>query len=211
MKGTWIKYTAAQLAWIKGRSKLPRRALHLLFVKKFRRRDVTVDALKALCLRKGWKTGRTGCYPKGSVPMNKGQKMPFNANCARTQFKKGQHPPNAKPVGYEKKSKDGYIEISIAETNPHTGYARRFVLKHKYLWEKQNGPVPKGHCLKSIDGDKTNTDPGNWQLIHRAVLLRLNGKWGPHYDSAPAELKPTILTLAQLDHKARALRQGKEH
>jgi hypothetical protein len=77
--------------------------------------------------------------------------MPYNANSAATQFKKGGVPPNAKFLGYERVSKDGYIEISINQKNPHTGYERRFVLKHKYLWETQNGPVPAGMCLKCLD------------------------------------------------------------
>ena len=48
-KGTWFHYTPTQLAWIKAHRKLPRRALHLLFTKKFHRTDTTVDALKRLC------------------------------------------------------------------------------------------------------------------------------------------------------------------
>lgn len=209
MKGKWIKYTAKQLAWIKSHKKLPRRALHLLFVKKFRRLDLTVDALKALCLRHGWKTGRTGCYPKGAVPANKGKKMPFNANCAATQFKKGQRPPNAKPVGYEKTTKDGYIEVSIAETNPHTGYGRRFVLKHRYLWEKLNGPVPKGMRLKSLDGNRLNTDPANWVAVPMSMGPRLAGRWSMNYDKAPVDLKPTIFAIAKLEEAARAKRSRK--
>lgn len=207
MKGTWLKYTAKQLAWIKARRLMPRRAMHLLFVKKFRRKGVTADALKALCLRKGWKTGRTGQYPKGSVPLNKGQKMPFNANCAATQFKKGSVPPNAKPVGHERIDKDGYVWIIIAGINPHTGYPRRYVMKHCWLWEKANGPIAKGHVLKCVDGNKANTDPKNWVPISRAMLLRLNGRWAPHYDSAPAELKPTILASAKLLTRAMAMRR----
>lgn len=207
MKGTYVNYTAEELAWIKRRCELPRRALQLLFVKTFRRQDVTVDAIKALCTRKGWKSGRTGCFAPGAVPANKGKKMPFNANCAATQFKKGQRPPNAKPIGHERvDTKDGYVWISIAENNPYTGFPRRYVMKHCYLWEQANGPIPKGHVLKCLDGNKLNTDPSNWTPISRAMLLRLNGRWTTHYDSAPAELKPTLLAIAKLEQAARSLR-----
>lgn len=211
MKGTWIQYTSAELAWIKARQTLPRRAIHLLFVKKFKRRDVDVDAIKSLCTRKGWKTGRTGCFEPGAVPANKGKKMPYNANTAATQFKKGQRPPNAKPVGHERvDTKDGYVWISIAETNPYTGFPRRYVMKHCHLWEQANGPIPKGHVLKCLDGNKLNTAPENWTPISRALLLKLNGRWSVHYDSAPAELKPTILAIAKLDQKSREICKGKE-
>ena len=53
---------------------------------------------------------------------------------------------------HERINVDGYVEMSIAETNPYTGYERRYVHKHVHLWEASNGPVPKDHCLKCVDG-----------------------------------------------------------
>ena len=67
---------------------------------------------------------------------------------------------------HERTSKDGYVEISVDQVNPHTGYERRFVHKHRHLWEQANGPLPDGMCLKCLDGDKTNTAPLNLSLIH---------------------------------------------
>ncbi len=198
MKGRWIIYTARELAWIKRHSTEPRRVAHARFCQVFGRTDVTVDSFKQLCLRRGWKTGRTGCFPKGHVPDNKGKRMPYNANSAATQFKKGSIPPNRKWIGHERVDPDGYVWISVAERNPHTGHARRYVPKHKYLWEKLNGPVPKGYVLKSKDGHRRNTDPSNWILIPQSLLPFLNGHRGPSYDDAPSELKPAILTMAKL-------------
>lgn len=215
MKGTCIRYTAKQLAWIKRHRKLPRREAQRLFTKKFRRKDVSVDAIKALCTRKGWMTGRTGCFPKGSVPFNKGKPCPpgkggNSRNARKTQFKKGQRPHTTKHVGYEYVAKkDGYVYLCVPEINPHTGFEHRFVLKHKYLWEKLHGPVPEGHCLKSRDGIRTNTDPANWFLIPRAMLPRLAGRWGTNYDTAPPEVKPTLFAIAKLESKARTIRRGK--
>jgi hypothetical protein len=204
MKGTPIAYTARQLAFIKRRKKMPRRELYAAFVKAFpRRRNVSIANLIALCKRKGWLTGRDGRYPKGAVPANKGKKMPFNENSARTQFKKGQLPHTTKYAGHERVSKDGYVEISVNETNPHTGFERRYVLKHRWLWEKKHGPVPKGMALK-CKGDRLNTDPSNWEMIPRALLPRLNSRWGKRrYDAAPAEVKPTIMAIAKLEQRLR--------
>lgn len=170
---------------------------------------MNLENLKALCSRRGWKTGRTGCFPEGHVPANKGKKMPFNANSARTQFKKGQRPKNTKKPGDEYVSaKDGYVYLCIPETNPHTGFEHRFVLKHKYLWEQANGPVPEGHCLKSLDGNRQNTSPSNWTLIPRSLLPRLAGRWNVPYDRAPAKLKPTIMAAARLRHAAKTRRES---
>lgn len=197
-KGRPLAYSKAELSWIKRRRKMPRQELHALFVETFAR-AVSQDALHATCLRHGWLTGRDGGFEKGHAPANKGKKMPFNANSARTQFKKGQLPRNIKYLGHEYTDKDGYVLISVAETNPHTGFERRYVFKHRWLWEQKHGPVPKGMVLK-CKGDKSVTAPSNWELMPRGVLARLNRRSGVRYDQAPAEFKPTIMAVAKLQH-----------
>lgn len=214
MKGRAIKYSTQELAWLSANRGLTIGDYHRAFQKRFKRQDVSANNLHALRKRNGWKTGRTGQFQAGQKPHNKGKKMPFHPNSARTQFKKGNLPHNTNHLGHERVSKDGYVEISIDERNPHTGYERRYVLKHRYLWEKANGPVPKGMCLKCRDGNKTNTDPENWALIPRALLPRLNGgKSGklPKYDEAEPELRPTILAVAQLSHAAKQAKSGERH
>ncbi|TXC73932.1 HNH endonuclease [Sphingorhabdus soli] len=204
MKGQRILYTADELAWIEAHCALARRALHRKFVRRFGRDDITVDHVKALCTRKGWATGRDGRFDPGHIPANKGKPMPYHPNSAATRFKPGHLPANVKYLGHERLSKDGYVEISVAETNPHAGYERRYVHKHRWLWERANGPVPDGMVLKCLDGDKANTDPTNWEAIPRGMLPRLNGRFGRNYDDAPAELKPLIMKIARLEHRARA-------
>lgn len=198
-KGKATVYSNAEMAWIKAHSREDRRAMHRAFQQRFGRPDVLQANLAALCKRKGWLTGRSGRFEAGMVPYNTGKKMPFNANTARTQFKPGQRPHNTKFAGHERIIPDGYVEISVNEKNPHTGYGRRYVQKHRHLWEKKNGKVPPGHCLKCLDGNRRNTAPDNWIVVPRAVLPRLNGRWTEMpYDSAPAEIKPLLLTVAKL-------------
>lgn len=209
MKGHRIPYSPEELAWIERRQTMPRRALHAAFVTQFGRHEVTVDCIKALCSRKGWKTGRDGRYHKGREPENKGKRCPpgkggRHPNARATQFKKGRLPHNHHGAGHERiDSKDGYVVLIVAETNPWTGAATRPVHKHRWLWEKANGPIPEGHVLKCVGEDKTNCDPSNWRLVERALLPRLNGRFGRDYDNAPAELKPVIMTIAELEHSAR--------
>lgn len=207
MKGRQIPYSANELAWIKARAKRNRRETHAAFCEQFGRPDVSLKNFNALCKRNGWFTGRTGHFVKGQEPANKGKKMPpgvggNHPNARRTQFKKGQLPHNTKYLGHERLTVDGYVEISVDEVNPHTGYERRYVQKHRWLWEQKNGPVPEGHALKCLDGNKQNTDPSNWEAIPRALLPLLNGGRASimHYDAAPAELKPAILATAKLKH-----------
>lgn len=211
MKGRAITYSAEELAWIEANHDLPRRDLHARFVARFERPDVSQSNLTALCKRKGWLTGRTGRFVPGQESWNKGKPMPSHPNSAKTQFKKGNRPHTWRGPGHEMVCpKDGYVYLIVAERNPHTGAATNRVLKHKYLWEQANGPLPEDHCLKCLDGDKTNTDPANWEAIPRALLPRLNGRFGRDYDTAPHELKPVIMATAKLEHAAREARKPKD-
>ncbi|MEP2782807.1 MAG: HNH endonuclease signature motif containing protein [Pseudoruegeria sp.] len=200
MNGKTIIYSAKELAWLKANQKLPRKVAHAKFIIEFERKDVSFDNIKSLYTRNGWASGRTGRFEKGHEPHNLGKKMPFNANSAATRFQPGTPPHNTKFIGHERVTKDGYLEISVADINPHTGADRRYVQKHRHLWEKLNGPVPDGMCLKCLDGDKTNTAPENWACIPRNLLPRLNNRWGRKYDSAEPEVKPTLMTIAKLEH-----------
>ena len=125
MRGGAIHYSASELAWVEAHRELTRQQLHIEFVAKFERSDVTKNNLTALCKRRGWYTGRNGRFVPGQVSLTKGMKMPFNENSARTQFKKGQTPHHRKQVGHTRRSKDGYVEVLVDPVNPHTGAAQR--------------------------------------------------------------------------------------
>ncbi|MBG6211756.1 hypothetical protein IWQ49_006447 [Labrenzia sp. EL_126] len=204
MRGNWIKYSADELEWLEANKELPRRILHDYFVRIFKRTDVSYDNIKSLCTRRKWNTGRDGRFGAGHVPANKGQKMPYNANSARTQFKKGHRGGEAekkyKPIGTERVTRDGYVERKIHDGMP---LQSRWKAVQRIRWEELNGPLSEGMALKCLDGDKANTDPSNWVAVPRAMLPRLNGIHGRDYDSAPAELKPVIMTLTRLEHEAR--------
>lgn len=200
--GRHWKFSAAEIAWLHDNCTMVIGEYHRAFCQQFNRSDVTACALHGLRKKNKWATGRDGHFNKGSVSWNKGKKLGNNPGSARTQFKKDTHPHNTKWAGYEHLRSDGYIEISVEQTNPHTGFERRMVMKHKWLWEKAHGPVPEGMALK-CKGDRLNTDPSNWELVPRGLLPRLNGKSGRGYDYAPAELKPTIMAVAKLEHRVR--------
>ena len=91
-------------------------------------------------------------------------------------------------------------------------FQRRWRGVHLIRWEEANGPLPPGHCLKCLDGDKLNTAPKNWACVPRALLPRLIGG-NRHrnllpFDEAPPELRPILLATARLEHAAREARQN---
>lgn len=219
MKGRAIAYSADEMEWLEANRLMVISDYHRAFCAEFGRDDVSAVNLHSLRKRKGWKTGRTGQFSKGSVPHNYGKpcepgKGGRHPNARKTQFKKGRLPHNAQGAGHERiDSKDGYVVMIVDEVNPWTGAKTRPVHKHVYLWEQINGPVPDGHCLKCRDGNKLNTDPSNWELIPRGVLPRLNGGRATRimaYDTAPDELKPVLMTIARVDHKASELRRKRK-
>ena len=210
--GRAIGWLPEERAWIAARQDWPRRDLHAAFCAFWLRRDVRLGAFTSFCKREGLVTGRTGCFARGQESSNKGKAMTpeVRAKCASTMFRKGNVSHTARGAGHERIcSKDGYVILIVAETNPWSGAATRPVHKHRWLWEKANGPVPEGMALKCLDGDRTNCDPSNWEAIPRGLLPRLNGRFGRGYDGAAPEVKPLIMAIAKLEHAARSARAGK--
>ncbi|TPM42056.1 HNH endonuclease [Mesorhizobium sp. B2-3-4] len=197
------------MAWLAANHALPISEYHAAFTASFPREDVRPKNLHALRKRMGWKTGRTGCFVKGHAPLNKGKSCPpgkggNHPNARATQFRTGHGRSGIavdlyKPVGTERLSKDGYREVKIHDGMP---LQSRWRGVHLVEWERLNGPVPKGCALKCLDGNRKNTDPSNWEAVPRGLLPRLNGKSRRDYDHAPAELRPTIMAIAKLEHRA---------
>lgn len=162
-------------------------------------------------LRCGDNRGGATRFKKGQVPANKGVKHPKGwapGRMRETQFTKGQAGWNWRPIGAERRIGGyRYTKVSDHRRVPHTV---NWKATHILRWEAINGPVPEGHALKCLDGDRLNVEPNNWQAVPRAMFPRLNGGRGRKlsFDAAPEELKPTIMAMAQLEHAVR--RRSKE-
>ena len=187
-----IKYTSEMLEWVKdNQADIPRSELTEMFNDKFNM-DLGRGTLAALCNRKGWKSRHSGRIEKGAVPWNKDKKGYMGANA--TSFKKGQTPKNHRPVGSERITRDGYMEVKIKEPN-------KWRLKHIVVWERHNGPLPKGHCIRLLDNDRTNCDPNNLICVSRganATSNKLNKA-----NTGDVELNKAILMTEHLKDKIR--------
>ncbi|MFP4240073.1 MAG: HNH endonuclease signature motif containing protein [Rhodosalinus sp.] len=205
-----IHYSDAELFWIHDHRHLPRRELHARFCEVWARTDVSLENLKALCTRRGWTTGRTGRFEKGQEPPNKGRKGFAPPGSEKGWFRKGERrgkaAENYQAIGTERVSKDGYLERKIHDGLP---LQSRWRAVHLIRWEEAHGPLPEGHALKCLDGNRQNTDPSNWRAVPRALLPRLAGRWTLGYDQAPPELRPAILATAELAHAAREARRDR--
>lgn len=154
--------------------------------------QITVSRIKGYMANHKINNGLTGRFKKGQVPHNKGKHTPTVGRMAQTQYKKGNLPHNTKPIGYERITKDGYIEVKT-EMRPSPG-KKNFIAKHRLVWEKVNGPVPKGYNIQFLDGNKMNCNIDNLVLVSKAENLEMT-RQKLRYSNA--ELTKTGLLIAK--------------
>lgn len=139
-----------------------------LFNQKFNT-NITSRMIKSYKANNKLNSGLTGKFRKGQTPHNKGKKMPKEVyeKVKHTMFAKGNVPPNHRPVGSERISKDGYIEVKVAEPN-------KWRLKQRVVYEEAKGKIPEGCTIIFLDGNKRNFNIDNLRCITRSELLYLN-------------------------------------
>ncbi|MDA1742213.1 HNH endonuclease signature motif containing protein [Bacillus cereus] len=128
--------------------------------------NLGLNQITAYIKNNGLSSGINTRFTKGQDSWNKGTKG-ICAGGIRTQFKKGQKPHNYKPVGSERVNADGYVDVKIADPN-------KWKAKHRLLWEKENGPIPKGHVIIFGDGNRRNFQQDNLILVSKSQLAILN-------------------------------------
>ncbi|MFL0196442.1 HNH endonuclease signature motif containing protein [Clostridium sp. WILCCON 0269] len=153
--------------------------------------DFTMDQIKNAISRYKLNTGFTGQFKKGHIPANKGKTGMCAEGCKKTWFKKGSTPINHKPLGSERVNIYGYTEVKIAEPN-------KWRLKHQIIWEKYNGPIPKGHVVIFGNGDRGDFELDNLILVSKKQLLILNRNKLIQKD---ADLTRTAIIIADIHQK----------
>jgi len=130
-------------------------------------------------------TGQSGQFKKGLIPHNKGKKLSdaTKEKLAKTMFKSGNRPHNTLQVGAETQDKDGYVMVKIAEPNV-------WQYKHHVAYGE---PVPTGHKVIFLDGNKYNFERDNLQLVSNAELMNRNTM-----HRYPPELVRLLKTLNKL-------------
>lgn len=181
-------YTQEQLDFLRHNRATPRAALTALFNARFGT-DKSDKAIISICKKKGWFTGRTGCFSKGHKSWNTGTKGICKANSGC--FQKGHLPKNWKPVGSERVDVDGYVLVKVAEPNV-------WQLKSVVVWETAHGKIKKGHVIRYKDDNRLNCSIENLDVIRRPVHLYLNQHG---YSEMPEELKPSLKMIAEVEVK----------
>ena len=173
-------------------------------------RSVNAIAFK-LGLRKDpqwmYEKSSKGMFKKGHTPANKGKKwneyldMEKQEKIRATTFKKGNRPANKKPVGYERISRDGYIEVKVAEPNV-------FKIKQRVIWEQHNGPIPEGMHVCFKDGDKSNLDIEN--LFLENMTDKFNRCCSIH-TRLPEDMRKLVQLKGALKRKINQIEKEENH
>lgn len=135
---------------------------------------ITEGRIKGYMARKKIKNGFTGRFEKGHPSHNKGKHPPSVGRMAETQYKKGHLPHNTKPIGYERITAEGYIEVKVRMRKSKPRSNDNFEFKHRIVWRQTHGEIPEGHCLVFLDGNKQNCELENLALVTREELSKLN-------------------------------------
>ena len=118
-------------------------------------------------------SGLTGQFKKGNIAHNKGKKQieymsqESIERTKKTRFKKGNKPKNYRPVGSERITKDGYIEVKVSDPN-------KWETKNKIIYKQYFGDIPEGHKVIYADGNKLNNDINNLILVSNNEELIMN-------------------------------------
>lgn len=138
---------------------------YALRLKKSKAYMVKILAIEANRLKE---LGKTYQFKKGDVPYNYGKKMSQEMydKLKPTMFKKGGKPVNTKKKFDERIDTEGYTYVKLSDSN--------WVLKHRYIWEEINGPIPADSIVIFKDKNILNFDINNLQMITKAENMLRN-------------------------------------
>lgn len=135
-----------------------------------------LDSEAACRLRRGDGVGKSHRFTKGHTPWNKNMKgFDSGGRSAETRFKPGNRTgraaENYQPIGSERVTKDGYLQRKVNDDMP---LQRRWQLVQRIVWEDHHGPIPKGHAVTFLNGDKQDCRIENLALVSRRELMARN-------------------------------------
>lgn len=113
-------------------------------------------------------------FKPGAESWNKGKSYAAGGRSAETRFRPGVRPHTTVPVGTITLTDDGYLKQKIRDDAAPGMSRRNWKFVHTLVWEAAHGPVPAGHAVVFIDGDRKNVALENLALLSRQQLMKKN-------------------------------------
>lgn len=110
-----------------------------------------------------------GQFSKGLIPWNKGKKG-VNGK-SDTIFTKGDHHTGENHICWS-----GGVQVMKKDCAYLWNGTGKRARRPRVVYEETFGPIPEGHVIIHIDGDRYNDDPNNLEAISRLENLRRNNK-----------------------------------
>ena len=145
-------------------------------------------------LRRGDNVGADNRFAPGHAPWNKGTHFAAGGRSPETRFKSGQRPHNWRPIGTERTSKEGYLQVKLTDTQITRS---DYVCVHHLVWELHCGPIPDGYRVTFKDGDKTRVVIENLELVSISDMMRRNS----YHTNYPKEVALVIQLRGALVRK----------
>jgi hypothetical protein len=165
-----------------------------------------IEQISAACCNRGLTNGLDCRFRPGQTPHNKGKKGYYVPGLEKGWFKPGHRPANFQPVGSERVNKDGHVEVRIR--NPSGKLWKNWKAKHRMIWEKAHGKIPRGHIVIFADGNRRNFALDNLLLVSRREHAVMNRRG---LRSADGDLTRAGKTVADIKLKiADWKRRGKK-
>lgn len=169
------------------------------------------NRLHTLGLRTGHNGGR---FRSGHVPWSKGRTWedfmtPESAERARqTQFRPGQLPHNARPVGVERTGADGRVYVHVRQRREERANDQ-WEPRARIAWERANGrALGPDEVVVHADGDPSNDEPSNLVAMTRAQHVVVETQGVPYADAATARTAAAIADLTSALRRARLRARG---
>ena len=189
-------YTNEELAYVRKIIKgVPRKEVFEKFNNKFE--PIKFSQFLSLLSNHRITNGISSKFKKGSVPANKGTKGMSKANSG--SFGRGRETHNKAKIGKETITKEGYVRVKV-------GYPNIWKPKHRIVWEKEKGEIPKGMYVLFLDRNKLNFSIENLALVTKSEMLIINKMKLTKDD---AELTSIGLNVAKLIDKVNKVKKYK--
>ena len=91
-----------------------------------------------------------------------------------------------------------YEYVKVAE---HGSFYKAWKRKQVVVWERIHGPVPKGHCVIFLNGNRRDYSTDNLACVSNAILGKMQNGRGKSLYSENGAVTRTALKVCELDLK----------